>query len=457
MFRPSELAQVKVSVREQQLKQRWRKRLLWVLRFVTVALLAMILKTALTRPFYDIDDALDRCMQQPVPLVRVCVRQEVETRRLAVQDVRDQVLGLIALTVLTLMLSLMVRFSLRKQLRQQGRFADQVFNAVPLPLSLRTPDGRYLRVNAEFEKRFGLKQSDVVGRHYSEFFPQRILQTIADMDAQAMTCEHPVDVEIDLSEPGKPLHAIQRFQAVRDEDGAVLAIAITRDDITDLRVSNERLRSLSAQMIDAQEEERRRIARDLHDQVGQILTALKMQLASVAKRGSVDDAAAALMLAREFAEEALRHTRDLSASLHPHLLDDLGLEPALNWLIDRFIRPLVPTVDLRCRIAPARGPQAIELVAFRVVQEALTNAARHAKATRIGVIVECTGEYLCIEVIDDGVGFADVEAKRTTSLGLTGMNERVTEFGGEVAMESTLGVGTRVKAKLPWAREEVHA
>jgi signal transduction histidine kinase len=214
-------------------------------------------------------------------------------------------------------------------------------------------------------------------------------------------------------------------------------------------------------MIDAQEEERRRIARELHDQVGQILTALQLQLGSVAKRGAIEDAAASLMLAREFADEALRHTRDLSASLHPHLLDDLGLEPALNWLVDRFIRPLVPDVELRCRLQPPRGSQQAELVAFRVVQEALTNAARHSQATRIGVILEVEVGTLSIEVIDDGVGFeggaAGVEAKRGTSLGLAAMHDRVAELGGDLEMHSTPGIGTRIRATLPWAKERVDA
>ncbi|MEJ6023922.1 PAS domain-containing sensor histidine kinase [Ramlibacter sp. PS4R-6] len=457
MLRESELAQVKVSVREQQLKQRWRTRLLWTLRVLSISLLLVVLHASLSKPFADFDEALDRCMPQPGAQARECVKLEVEARRAVVLRMRDQVLALVALASLTLLVSAIVRFGLQKQLREHALFADQVFDAVPLPLSLRTPDGLYLRVNSEFERRFGVKKRDVTGRHYSAFFTPEIVRIVAEMDNRALASREPVEVEIDLSEPGKPLHAIQRFQAVRDTDGAALGIVIARDDITDLRVSNERLRRLSAQMIDAQEEERRRIARDLHDQVGQILTALKLQLASVAKRGAVDDAATALLLSREFAEEALRHIRDLSASLHPHLLDDLGLEPALNWLIDRFIRPLVPTVDLRCRIAPARAAQEVELVAFRVVQEALTNAARHAQATRIGVILESAEGRLSIEVMDDGVGFEEVNAKRGTSLGLTGMNDRVAEIGGEMAMDSTPGVGTRVRVTLPWALERVAA
>ena len=232
-------------------------------------------------------------------------------------------------------------------------------------------------------------------------------------------------------------------------------------DVTALRLNeqqlmetNQRLSHLSLKMLDAQEDERRRIARDLHDQVGQILTALKLQLASQAKRDRIEDPGRAMTTPIELTEEALRHTRDLSASLHPHLLDDLGLEAALNWLIERFIRPSIAAVDLRCRLRPPRGPEAVELVAFRVVQEALTNVIRHAAATRVGVILEAAGGVLAIEVIDDGVGFDAGESwfdvQRTTSLGVTSMRDRVTELGGLLHMDSAHGVGTSLRVELPW-------
>jgi two-component system, NarL family, sensor histidine kinase UhpB len=160
----------------------------------------------------------------------------------------------------------------------------------------------------------------------------------------------------------------------------------------------------------------------------------------------------------ELAEEALRHTRDLSASLHPHLLDDLGLLAAMRWLIDRFIRPSIADVELRCVLAPSRGPQASELVAFRVVQEALTNVIRHASASRVGVILETVDGQLAIEVLDDGVGFAAGETwfdlQRATSLGMTNMRDRVSEIGGELRVESTAGVGTSLRVRLPWAHDD---
>jgi len=465
MLRDTGLAQVKVSVRERALRDRWRVYLLWVLRGLMILFMLLILQVALQRrPFSGAEAAIDQCLDTaPAAQMRGCLSQSLDQRRAEVDRVRNELLAMLAFLAMTIGLAFFVRLGLREQLREQSRFSEQVFDAVPLTMALRTARGEFLQANAAFQRQFGLKAAEIAGHHFSEYFPAAVVREVERMDAQAIAASGPIEVEFDNSRPGRPEHIVLKIQSVRDEDGSVIGLVAVRNDITALRVNeaglketNERLRRLSAQMIDAQEAERRRIARDLHDQVGQILTALKLQLGMVAQRGTVPDAAAALQPAREFAEEALRHTRDLSASLHPHLLDDLGLEPALHWLLDRFVRPLVATVELRCRLAPPRSTEAIELVAFRVVQEALTNAARHAHATRIGVILEAEGGTLSIEVIDDGVGFEGgptaIEQQRGTSLGLAGMSDRVAEVGGQLEMDSTPGVGTRLRARLPWDR-----
>jgi PAS domain S-box-containing protein len=469
MLQPGDLGRIKPSIAEMQLRQRWRGGLLWVTRGLMLLTVILLLRTVLQWPFDEFGVAVDRCMRGDPRFARECAVNEAEQRRIVAGQARIEALAFLALLVVTVLLAFQVRFGLRRQLRENIQFADQVFNAVPLSLTLRTPQGLFLKVNTAFEERHGLTQRQVQGRHLSEFFPTDVVDMVARLDGFAMSASGPVEKEFEHTfHDGRREHVLLKLQAVRDADGAVLGIIMVRQDLTALRnheaqltSANDKLRRLSAQMIDAQEEERRRIARDLHDQVGQILTALKMQLALVAKQGAVADAASALLLAREFAEEALRHTRDLSASLHPHLLDDLGLEAALGWLVDRFVRPLVSNVELRCRLTPARTSQEIELVAFRVVQEALTNAARHAQASRVGVILETEGDTLSIEVIDDGVGFeggsAGLEAKRGSSLGLAGMSERVAEWGGELAMDSTPGVGTRLRARLPWTTERVRA
>lgn len=212
----------------------------------------------------------------------------------------------------------------------------------------------------------------------------------------------------------------------------------------------DRLGELASQLIASQENERRVVARELHDQIGQILTALHMQLA--AHRARTADPA--LDGPIELADEALVHARDLTAALHPHILDDLGLNAALNWQINRYVRPSLGEVRLQCELTPERADPAIELVVFRVVQEALTNVVRHAKATSAEVELHTRDGGLQLHVADDGEGFRAgdtwFDRNRQTSIGVASMRERVEELGGQFDIDSAPGMGTRLRVWLPW-------
>jgi len=471
---------LRLGDREREFKLRWRGALLVTLRVLMGGCMALLLFSMMRWPFEAAGPSVERCFRLPEEMaaaggagpnaaagaaaIRECVRTQVDTQVAEAERARSNVAALVILLVCTVSAVFLVRKGLRAQLEDQLQFSEQLIDAIPLPISLRSPEGKFLRVNKAYEQRYGIRQEHLAGQTATPVYP-RLAAQIARLDEKALASHHAVEQEfhVGLGADGER-SVLVRLQALRQVDKSVLGIVGVHTDITSLRAkeaelteSNEKLKRLSMQMLVAQEEERRRIARDLHDQVGQILTALKLNLGSLGKRASIDKPMEAIVMPMELAEEALRHTRDLSASLHPHLLDDLGLEPALNWLIDRFVRPSVAGVELRCRLNPPRGPDAIELVAFRVVQEALTNAVRHAHATRIGVILEAAQGRLFIEVIDDGVGFeggnAGVEAKRAASLGLSSMNDRVSEFGGSLELESTLGMGTSLRAQLPWKGE----
>jgi PAS domain S-box-containing protein len=370
---------------------------------------------------------------------------------------------LLLLIVGTVLAILFLRRSDQRQLRDQLTFNEQLIDALPLPLSLRSTDGRFLLVNQAFEQKHGIQRAQALGRPVAEVLPPADADAIADMDARARASAAPVEEQFHMRSPHGERHVMVRVHALRRPDDSITCTVGIQSDVTALRQhelqlmeANARLSQLAVKMIDAQENERRRIARDLHDQVGQILTALKLQLASLARRPAIEAPATAFATPIDLTEEALRHTRDLSASLHPHLLDDLGIEPALHWLIDRFIRPSLADIELRCRLAPPRGPEASELVAFRVVQEALTNVVRHAGATRVGVMLEAEDGELAIEVIDDGVGFEAgsswSDLQRASSLGITGMRDRVIELGGTLQVDSKPGTGTSLRVRLPWRK-----
>ncbi len=218
-----------------------------------------------------------------------------------------------------------------------------------------------------------------------------------------------------------------------------------------IREARQQLQALSTRLIQVQEEERRDIARELHDEIGQSLTLMKIKLQMSLHRNRHDE-----VLTREcvdIASTTLEQVRTMSLNLRPPALDDLGLAPALQWALDRQEAATGWKIDFEPDPIPGRMAMETETACFRVAQEALTNAARHAKAKKISVRLQLRDQTLTLIVEDDGVGF-DQEAVRKrpaerSSLGLISMKERAALAGGRLEIESAGGSGTRVVAQFP--------
>jgi signal transduction histidine kinase len=227
---------------------------------------------------------------------------------------------------------------------------------------------------------------------------------------------------------------------------------IRRQSAVDMQNRRD-LQRLSARLVTAQEDERRAIARELHDEVGQVLTAIKVELA-VVQRALDSGAVSAGMLedARTITERALQTVRDLSNLLHPPLLDDLGLPDAIDAYLKEFRQRHGVRVELVCDPEIATLSKRIAVAAYRIVQEALTNVARHAGATACRVTLRPAGQAVLLSIEDDGIGFDPGEVDRPGArrgLGLLGMRERVAQLGGTFSVNSVIGKGTQILVRLP--------
>ena len=212
-----------------------------------------------------------------------------------------------------------------------------------------------------------------------------------------------------------------------------------------LQRQQQELHALTGRLIDAQEKERRTLSRELHDDIGQAISAIKMSATSI----EGEDEAGRREIVEEIvgiADTTIAKLRDISILLRPPQLDALGLVAALRWQCERLFRSGQPRLELELAPLPQRPDPAVELAAFRIAQEALTNVLRHSRARHVTVMLAPGDDALLLSVIDDGRGF---DPQGAGGLGLVAMRERATHLGGTFDVESVPDAGTCVRAYLP--------
>ena len=215
-----------------------------------------------------------------------------------------------------------------------------------------------------------------------------------------------------------------------------------------LKESEDKLRRLAAHLISVREEERAHIAREIHDELGQVLTGLKMEVGWLAKRLKEPQLLEKTDSMGKLIDSTVQTVRKIATGLRPEMLDDMGLIAAVQWQAKEFQK----RTGIRCRtkLPPeTKLDLDISTTAFRIFQEILTNVARHSRATRVDIELGLSPEGLTLEVIDNGVGIPDSDLNGRKSLGLLGMRERAMLYGGEVSITGTPGQGTRVSVSIP--------
>jgi two-component system sensor histidine kinase UhpB len=225
--------------------------------------------------------------------------------------------------------------------------------------------------------------------------------------------------------------------------------------VAELEAYRSGARALAARIISAQEAERVRVSRELHDDTGQALTLILVRLQLIENQTRDPDVRRELAELRTLVVDTLDGVRRLAVHLGPSIIEDLGLRSGLEWLADRVRQDAGLRVELSVD-CDDNVPNTIATAIFRVAQEALTNVVRHSHATRADVVLECHEAVLELLVSDNGVGFdvADARSRPAASVGLFGMAERVALIGGKIEIHSRKGAGSRVEVRVP-VREEV--
>jgi PAS domain S-box-containing protein len=351
----------------------------------------------------------------------------------------------------------------RKQTEEALREAEQkyrdIFENAGEGIFQSTPDGRYIAANP------------ALARMYRFTSPEELIHSLQDISRQVYVDSTRRDEfkrqieeqgavrgfeEEVFCKDGSRLWISVNARVVRDGQGAIRYYEGTVQDITErkaaakeLEEANNQLRLLSRRLFDAHEEERRHLARELHDEIGQALTAAKINLQSVAGNGGNAD----IPRLREtiaILDRLLGQVRQISLDLRPSMLDDLGLVPALRSLLDQQGRRASIEVRFFAEDIPEKLDPEIQTTCFRIAQEAITNTVRHAHARRIDLDLRRDDGNLRVMIRDDGGGFdaASVEG-HTVGLGLIGIKERAALVGGRVQIISSPKKGTAVKISLP--------
>jgi PAS domain S-box-containing protein len=335
------------------------------------------------------------------------------------------------------------------------------------------PEGRVLTWNPGAEALKGYTREEIVGRHFSQFYREEAVQSgwptreleLAEKEGRF------TDEGWRVRKDGSTFWASVVITALRTEDGQLAGFAKVTNDLTDRRQAEEKvqqlnnelrqhiaqldesrrvielrtleLQKLSSQLLHVQDEERRRIARELHDDLGQQLAAIKMLLVS----NPASDEAKAMV------DSALASVRNLSYLLHPPLLDETGLRSALHWYIEGLVKR--SGIQILLEVKPLAFPRLsrdIETTIFRIVQESLTNAYRHAATQSARVDIEKQGDWVVVRVRDYGKGLprelAGLNNAGRLGVGISGMRERVRQFGGELSVNRA-EPGTLLEAKIP--------
>ncbi len=343
----------------------------------------------------------------------------------------------------------------------EARFAS-FMRHLPGTAVMRDFTGRYLFANEAWERIQPRERPDWEGKTIAEVWPPEMAAQIYASDQQVITQGEPVQaIEKIPQEDGIHNWLVNKFP-ILDQDGRPILIGAVGVDITlrrraeeALRESEQRLRFLTSQLLSAQERERKRISMELHDELGQSLAVLKLQIRAIerALRDDQQDLKAESRELLHYLDGVIDDVRRLSRDLSPAILEDLGLQSALKYLIDGVSKHYTVSHVFGVEDLDQLFPSEAQIMIYRIFQECLTNISKHAGATEVSIAVKEKDGLISLVFEDNGAGFdpSQASARRASGrgLGLAALDERARMLGGTLKIRSQPGSGTRVTCVIP--------
>ena len=343
----------------------------------------------------------------------------------------------------------------QKALRESEERYRELFENSRDAIYVHDLGGRYVSVNRAAELLSGFDRQEILGKHYSNFLSPRNLRNARENFCRKLDAPIETIYEAEVVCKNGRRIPVEISSRMIYRDGDPIGVQGIARDITERKRVQQALQDYSRRLVEVQEAERQNLSRELHDEIGQALTAIRINLEWIRRFNiAAPEALPRIDESIDAVDDAVRRVRELALELRPSLLDDLGLASALRWYVDRFAF----RTGINARVVgdiqrTNHIPHEIETAAFRIVQEALTNVARHSFATRVSIDISQDNGELHLEVHDNGIGFDSdriLNGKSTaTALGLRGMQERALAVNGDINISSQPRAGTHILIAVP--------
>jgi len=383
------------------------------------------------------------------------------------------------LTILGLVLDITERKTLDKELNDQKQFFEQLFMQSSISTQILDRDGWCERINPKLTQIFGVEAIEMEGKVYNIFKDKEIIQSgviknLENVFNNGNTSEWEVQFDIGEAAASQNINVKENKKVwyhnwaypIFDQNNEISHIIIQHDDITDRKIadealsqSQEQLKKFAAHLQNVREEERVLLAREIHDELGQILIAIKIDMGmlkqNVLKGISKEHSEGVLSkfdVLFSLVDNTIKTARKIMTDLRPEVLDLLGFIETIKQHLIAFQERYKIACHFDNTITSLELDSQQSVALFRIIQEALNNVAKHSRATELRVIFEHKENKLILEIVDNGIGFDENHKKNADSYGLIGMKERVFLLDGELTIKGKKNLGTSIKVVMPYSK-----